>query len=245
MMGESLHGHAAVSGAIARAAALGEIMRGAGEYHFVGIGPREIYRARYLDLRRDLYDAEAARPDELIAGNVWVPHVQAFVELPLQDLDLRARMIDLLEPQWREQKCNTIMTAGKNDLLDKYLAGSSYTATWYMGLISSSGYSAIAAGDTSSSHAGWTEGGGGTAPTYSQSTRPAPAFASASGGSKATNANVVFSITGTGTAKGGFLISVSTKDGTTGVLFSAGLFTQGDRAVVNGDTINGGYTLSV
>lgn len=147
--------------------------------------------------------------------------------------------------KWSDTFNNTVMTAGKNDLLDKYLAGSSYTAGWYMGLISSSGYSAISAADTASSHAGWYEGYDATrTPTYSQSTRPAVAFSAASSGSKGTSSAVAFSITGTGTVKGAFLISNSTKGGTTGILYSAGLFTVGDKAVTSGDTINVTYTAS-
>ncbi len=147
--------------------------------------------------------------------------------------------------RWTDTIENTVVTVGKNDLLDKYLGGSSYTAAFYLGLISSTSYTAIAAGDTMSSHTGWFEAGNANTPAYSQSTRPAPTFAAASAGSKATSASVVFSITSNGTAKGAFLTTVSTKDGTTGTLFSAGLFTQGDRVVVNGDTLNGTYTLTV
>ncbi len=147
--------------------------------------------------------------------------------------------------RWKDEVRNTVVTVGKNDMLDKYLAGSSYTAAFYLGLISSTSYSAIAAGDTMSSHAGWFEAGNANTPAYSQSTRPAPTFAAASAGSKATSASVTFSITSNGTAKGSFLTTVSTKDGTTGILFSAGLFTQGDRAVITGDTLSGTYTLTI
>lgn len=146
---------------------------------------------------------------------------------------------------WSDHIDNLVTTGGKNDALDKYLAGTSYTAAWYMGLISSTSYSAVAAADTMASHAGWLEAGTANAPTYSQSTRPAPAFSSASAGSKATSAAVVFSVTGTGTAKGCFLASVATKDGTTGILYSAGLFSAGDKAVSNGDSLSVTYTASL
>ena len=142
--------------------------------------------------------------------------------------------------KWRDTIDNLVTTAGKNDALDKYLAGSAYTAAWYLGLISSSGYSAVAAGDTSSSHAGWTE-----STAYSNSTRVAPSFSSASSGSKATSSAAAFTINGTDTIKGCFLISNSTKSGTTGVLYSAGLFSGGDRSVVSGDTLNVSYTASL
>jgi hypothetical protein len=150
--------------------------------------------------------------------------------------------------KWTDAIDNLVTTQGKNDALDKYLAGSSYTATWYMGLISSTSYSAVAAGDVAAQingTNGWKEAGTANAPTYSQSTRPAPAFSSASAGSKSTSSAVAFSITGTGTVKGCFLDSSSTKDGTAGVLYSAGLFSGGDKAVGNGDTLSVTYTASL
>lgn len=145
--------------------------------------------------------------------------------------------------KWRETIQNTVMTAGKNDLLDKYFAGSGYTAAWYVGLISSVSYSAIAAGDTMASHAGWTEAGPTNVPNYSQSTRVAAAFSAASGGSKSTSAASSFSISSTGTVKGAFVTTGSAKDGTTGILYSASTFAA-DRSVASGDTINVSLTMN-
>lgn len=143
--------------------------------------------------------------------------------------------------KWSDGFDNLVTTAGKNDALDKYLSGSSYTAAWYIGLIGATGYAAgVAAGDTAASHAGWTED-----QSYSQATRPVASFAAASGGSKALSAAASFSINANVTIKGCILISNSTKGGTTGVLYSAGLFTGGDKVVQSGDTLNVMWTGSL
>jgi hypothetical protein len=56
----------------------------------------------------------------------------------------------------------------------------------------------------------------------------------------------VFNIDATDTVGGAFLISDSTKGGTTGVLFSAADFdAPGDRNVSNGDTITVTYTFDL
>lgn len=146
--------------------------------------------------------------------------------------------------KWREVIRNTVMTGGKNDLLDKYFAGSGYTAAWYVGLISSVSFSAIAAADTMASHAGWTEAGPTNAPNYSQGNRVSISWSAAASSSKAASAACAFSITGTGTVKGAFVTSNNTKDGTTGILYSASTFAA-DRSVANGDTINVTPTMSV
>ena len=148
--------------------------------------------------------------------------------------------------RWEETFKNLVVNVGKTDLLNKYFAGSSYTATWYLGLVDGASTPTYNAADTMSSHSGWTENVG-----YSQSTRPAAAFgaASASGGGAGTagtgtisTSATAFTINATGTIAGAFLTTVSTKSGTTGTLYSAGSFTTGNRSVLSGDTLNVTYT---
>ena len=144
--------------------------------------------------------------------------------------------------KWSDTIQNTVTTVGKNSILDVYLGASTQITSWYVGLISSTSYSATAAGDTMASHSGWVEAGIANTPTYSQAARPTAAWSAASSGSKALSSAAAFSITGTGTVKGAFVNSVSTKDGSLGTLYSAGVFTAGDKVVSNGDTVNVSYT---
>jgi len=134
--------------------------------------------------------------------------------------------------RWRDSFENLVTTGGKNDLLDKYFAGSSYTAAWKLGL---KGTGSAAAGDTLASHAGWAE------VTPYAGNRPALAWNAASAGSKSANA-VSFSINATATVAGGFVTDQAS--GTTGILYSAGDFAN-SRSVVSGDTLNVTLTVSV
>jgi len=149
----------------------------------------------------------------------------------------------------REYFLNTVVTAGRNALLDAALSGAAYTVTGpFMGLISSASFSAIAAGDTMASHAGWLEAGGVNAPTYA-APRKTCAWSAAAAGAKSLSAALNFTFTGLGTVKGAFLCfgagALATIDSTAGTLFSAGLFSGGDRAVVATDQLNINYTVTL
>lgn len=141
--------------------------------------------------------------------------------------------------KWTEDFKNLVTTVGKNDMLDKYLAGSSWsTGTVYMGL---KGSGSAAAGDTMSSHAGWSQLG-------ITANRGTTSFSAAASGSKQTSSAVAHAITAAGptTVAGVYVVigGTSANANTTGVLFSAGDFSA-SRSVVSGDTINVTYTASL
>lgn len=147
--------------------------------------------------------------------------------------------------KWSAQSHNLVVNAGLQDMSTKYFSGSSYTAAWYIGLYGAEASNTPAAGDTMASHAGWTEN-----VTYSEATRPACTFGTATTADPSVITNAVlpavFSINGTTTFGGAFLTSNNTKGGTSGILFSAADFSApGDRSVVVGDVINVTYTFSL
>ena len=149
--------------------------------------------------------------------------------------------------KWEETFPNMVVNTGLQDLNTKYFTASSYTATWYLGLVTGPGASnTYLAADTLAVHAGWTEftsyagnrkqiSASGTT-TFGTATTADPSVISNSA------SPAVFSISGSGTVAGAFLATVSS--GTAGILFSVGNFTGGDKLVANGDTLNVTYTFS-
>jgi hypothetical protein len=147
--------------------------------------------------------------------------------------------------KWETSSHNLVMNGGLQDMNTQYFKGSVYTAAWFIGLVTGPGSgTTFAAGDTMSSKA-WTENTG-----YSNATRPAATFGTATTANPSVQTNSAspasFSINATSTIAGAFLVSNSTKGGTTGILFSASDFqSPGDRSVVSGDTLNVTYTFSL
>jgi hypothetical protein len=140
---------------------------------------------------------------------------------------------------WAEDFPNLVTYVGLQKYLDATLKTGLTTPTWYLGLITGPGGSnTYAQADTAASHAGWTE-----STAYSNSTRvtwtPGTISTGVTPATVSNSASVaVFNINATATIAGCFMIDNSTKGGTTGNLISEGNFTAGDRAVLNGDTLN-------
>jgi hypothetical protein len=148
---------------------------------------------------------------------------------------------------WEDEFPNLLTTLGKNFLLDTTLAGSAYTVVGpYMGLISSTSFSAVVAADTMASHAGWLEAGTTNAPTYSA--RIVCAWSAASAGVKALSAALTFTMTGTGTVQGAFLVTgsgaVVTNLSTAGTLYAGGVLGT-PQPVVSTNTLAMSYSTTL
>ena len=143
--------------------------------------------------------------------------------------------------KWEDSFHNLVVNEGLQDLNNKYFKGVTYSAAWYLGLVTGPGSgTTYAAGDTLASKA-WTEftsyTGNRKAVTFGTPTLADPSVINNSASPSQ------FVITGGGgTVAGAFLTNVAT--GTSGILFSEGDFTGGDKIVASGDTINVTYTFN-
>jgi hypothetical protein len=147
--------------------------------------------------------------------------------------------------KWTETFHNLVVNQGLQDMNSKYFQGSGYTAGWYLGLVSGATSPSYAAGNTLASHSGWTELVPGTAytgnrkaVTFGTATTADPSVIDNSG-SPSSFAMLVNSTV----VSGAFLCSVSS--GTSGVLFSAGSFSGGNKTVDSGDTLNVTYSFEL
>ena len=148
--------------------------------------------------------------------------------------------------KWTDTFHNLVTYAGITNMNDVYFNSVSPTTTWYLGLVQGPGSgTTFSYSDTLATHGGWTELAAGTA--YSGN-RKSVTFASATSG---VNPSVVtnsaspssFSMLGTYTVAGALLCNAAS--GTSGLLFSAGDFTGGDKQVDSGDQLNVTYTFSL
>jgi len=147
--------------------------------------------------------------------------------------------------KWEAQSKNLVVNVGLAYMAGTALTSTTQITTWYLGLYGAGASNTPAAGDTMSSHAGWTE-----VVAYSNATRVAATFVAATTANPSVVTNsaspATFNINGTTTVGGAFLTSGSAKSGTTGTLFSAADFgSPGDRSVVSSDTLSVTYTFSL
>jgi hypothetical protein len=145
--------------------------------------------------------------------------------------------------KWEDSTHNLVVNQGLADMNTKYFEGATYTAAFFLGLVTGPGSgTSFAAADTLASHVGWTEftnySGSRKAVTFGTATVADPSVL-------ATSSAVSFTISGAGgTVAGAFLCTVAS--GTSGTLFSEADFqSPGDRVVVSGDTLNVTYTFSL
>jgi len=133
-----------------------------------------------------------------------------------------------------------IVNTGLNELLGVTLDGDSQTTDWRVGLIDDSGFVSIYGSDSMASHPGWVEN-----TDYDETSRPswnpdAPADQEISN-----SVAVEFTMNDTKTIKGFFISSSSTKGGSSGTLFAAVLFEEGDVDVVSADVIEITFTVGL
>jgi hypothetical protein len=148
--------------------------------------------------------------------------------------------------QWRHGKLikkhrikNGITTGGLNDLLGVAFRNQTQHAAWYFGLIDGASPPTLSAGDIMSSHSGWTEN-----VDYSDASRLVWTPVT-SGDAKIINTSYpTFNINATITVAGCFITSDNTKSGTSGILWSTGLFANGNVSLESGDALKTYYELT-
>jgi hypothetical protein len=159
---------------------------------------------------------------------------------------------------WKDAINNTIMDLGANLMLNQCF-GAAQNAAYFMGLISSVGYTGIpVVGDTMSSHASsnhvWVEAGNGSNyPNWStpaSNARATLAWSAAAARAKALSSAAAFTFaTNGGTVKGAFIVTgsgaVATNNDTNGTLFCAGVFSGGDQVVSVGGTLSVSYSVTL
>lgn len=135
---------------------------------------------------------------------------------------------------WTSEYDNIVVNEGLDDSLDKHLKGSAYTAAWYVGLC---GNGTKDAGDTAAEIGGtnaWAE-----VTSYDEATRPTLVLGAVSSQSVDNVGNLaVFTVNATVSIYGCFLASSNVKDGTSGVLYSEGDFTDGVRNCKSADVLS-------
>jgi hypothetical protein len=145
--------------------------------------------------------------------------------------------------KWTDTFHNLVVNEGLQDMNSKYFKGIGYTATWYVGLVTGPGAGNTYAGtDTLATNPGWNEN------TNYTGTRPAANFGTATTADPSVISNsasqATFVMTSNAQTIAGALLA-SVTSGTSGILFSVGNFSGGDKVVDSGDTLSVTYQFSL
>lgn len=148
--------------------------------------------------------------------------------------------------QWRCGKLiakrrikNGITTVGLNDLLGVAFRNQTQRADWYFGLIDGASAPTLSAADTMSSHAGWSEN-----TDYDESDRNDWNPVQSGNGKIVNTVYPSFTINDTIVIAGCFITSSDVKGGTGGILWSTGLFANGNASLESGDVLKTYYELT-
>lgn len=144
---------------------------------------------------------------------------------------------------WDDRIINLVTNEGLDEYLERLWKASSYTAAHFVGLIDGTSPT-IAAGDTMSSHAGWTE-----FTEYDVTSGDRPSLTSNLGTvasqSLATSSAIAFLVNAdTQDCNGAFITTSAAVGATGGTLLTAGTFTQGNKSVDSGDQLSLTMTLT-
>ena len=138
---------------------------------------------------------------------------------------------------WEQSFSNGTTDEGRTYMQEAAFKSGSQESLWYIGLISTSSFTALSTLDTAATHSGWVEND-----SYSETTRrqwDVGTPVSSAGTTTVTSGSpAVFTASGSTSIKGAFLISSATKSGTTGVLWATGTF-------IADQPLNLGQTLSI
>jgi hypothetical protein len=133
---------------------------------------------------------------------------------------------------------NLVVNEGLNSVLNVYLAAATQITAWYLGIFEGN-YTPVSTVTAATITAASTE-----SIAYSETTRPTFSPAAAASQSITNSASrATFTFNATKTIYGAFLVSNSTKSGTTGTLFSAAKFASA-KSVVSGDQLLLTYTFT-
>lgn len=133
---------------------------------------------------------------------------------------------------------NLVVNEGLNHILNVEFNGATQVTTWYLGLFEGN-YTPVSSVTAATIASASTE-----CTAYASATRPEYVEAASTAQSTTNSANrASFVFNATKTVYGAFLISSSTKSGTSGVLFSAARFAS-SKAVDSGDELLLTYTFN-